>query len=135
MLEDIFRDKNNSLMINDLVSNVLGIEVVKIEFDCMKKFETISEYNFSCLKTKCDFGMEESVDLYFKIIKNNRIKESLFCYWCLLYEEKLKAKNLPITLKCSNFADLKLVKSHIRYIIHSAVIMPKLIPWEYSLYI
>ena len=30
-----------------------------------------------------------------KIIKNSRIKESIFCYWCTIYEEELmKAKEL-----------------------------------------
>lgn len=90
MLKDIFRDSNNSLMINDLVSSVLGLKVEKIEFDSIKKFDTISEYEFSLVKAKCYLGMEESVDIYFKIIKKDKIKESLFCYWCLLYEEKLK---------------------------------------------
>ena len=90
MLKSIFRDSNNSLMINDLVSSVLGLKVEKIEFDSIKKFDTISEYEFSLVKAKCYLGMEESVDIYFKIIKKDKIKESLFCYWCLLYEEKLK---------------------------------------------
>lgn len=93
MLKDIFRDKNCSPMIKDLVSNVLGLKVEKIKFDCLKKFETISEYEFSLVKTKCYLGMEDCVDIYFKIIKNDKIKESLFCYWCLLYEEKLKEAN------------------------------------------
>lgn len=90
MLKDIFRDSKNSLMINDLVSSVLGLKVEKVEFESIKKFETISEYEFSLLKTKCYLEMEDCVDIYFKIIKNDKIKESLFCYWCLLYEEKLK---------------------------------------------
>ena len=90
MLKNIFRDSKNSLMINDLISNVLGLKVEKLEFDSIKKFETISEYEFSLVKTKCNLGMEDSVDIYFKIIKKDKIKESLFCYWCLLYEEKMK---------------------------------------------
>ena len=90
MLKDIFRDSKNTLMINDLVSSVLGLKVETIEFESIKKFETISEYEFSLVKTKCNLGMEDCVDIYFKIIKNDKIKKSLFCYWCLLYEEKLK---------------------------------------------
>ena len=90
MLKDIFRDSNNSHMINDLVSKVLDLKVEKLEFDSIKKFETISEYEFSLVKTNCNYGMEDDIDIYFKIIKKDKIKESLFCYWCLLYEEKLK---------------------------------------------
>ena len=33
--------------------------------------------------------------MYLKMIKNTRIKESIFCYWCSIYEEELmKAKEL-----------------------------------------
>lgn len=99
MLKDIFKDRSNSLMINDLVSNVLGLKIEKIEFDSIKKFDTISEYEFSLVKANCNLGMEDTVDIYFRIIKNDKIKESLFCYWCLLYEEKLKETNQDINMK------------------------------------
>ena len=37
----------------------------------------------------------ENVELYLKMIKNTKIKESIFCYWCSIYEEELiKAKEL-----------------------------------------
>lgn len=98
MLKDIFRDEKCSHMIKDLVSNVLGLKVEKIEFDCLKKFETISEYEFSMVKAKCNLGMEDCVDIFFKIIKNDKIKESLFCYWCLLYEEKLEEAKKDINM-------------------------------------
>ena len=33
--------------------------------------------------------------MYLKMIKNTKIKESIFCYWCSIYEEELmKAKEL-----------------------------------------
>ena len=33
--------------------------------------------------------------MYLKMIKNSRVKESIFCYWCSIYEEELiKAKEL-----------------------------------------
>ena len=31
--------------------------------------------------------------MYLKIIKNNKIKESIFCYWCTIYEEELFKSN------------------------------------------
>ena len=98
MLKDIFRDKNAIPMIKDLVSEVLELKVENIEYECLKKFETISEYEFSLVKTKCDLGMEDKVEIYFKIIKNDKIKESLLCYWCLLYEEILKETNQDLNM-------------------------------------
>ena len=33
--------------------------------------------------------------MYLKMIKNTRIKESIFCYWCSIYEEEMmKAREL-----------------------------------------
>lgn len=90
MLKNILLEEKNAPMINDLVSNVLGLKVKKISFKEIKKFETISEYEFALVKANCDLEMEDNVDIYFKVIKKDRIKESLFCYWCLLYEEQLR---------------------------------------------
>ena len=101
MLKDIMLDNNNSQMINDLVSSILGFDIKCVKFDSIKKFETISEYEFSCVKTKCILELEDEVEIYFKIIKKDKIKESLFCYWCLLYEEKtkeIKDKSSMITI-------------------------------------
>ena len=90
MLKNILLEEKNAPMINDLVTQVLGLKVKKISFEDIKKFETISEYEFSLVKASCDLEMEDNVDIYFKVIKKDKIKESLFCYWCLLYEEKLR---------------------------------------------
>lgn len=33
--------------------------------------------------------------MYLKMIKNSKIKESIFCYWCAIYEEELtKSKEM-----------------------------------------
>lgn len=90
MLKKIFEDEGNAPMINDLISEVLGLKVEKTKFDSIKKFETISEYEYSLIKIICDLEMEDNIEVYLKVIKKDRIKESLFCYWCALYEEKFK---------------------------------------------
>ena len=41
MLKNILLDDNNAPMINDLVSEVLGLKVKKIKFKEVKKFDTI----------------------------------------------------------------------------------------------
>jgi len=41
--------------------------------------------------------------MYLKMIKNTRIKEAIFCYWCSIYEEEmLKAKELENIDICIN---------------------------------
>lgn len=32
---------------------------------------------------------EDEVEIYLKMIKKSRIKESIFCYWCSIYDEEL----------------------------------------------
>lgn len=47
------------------------------------------------MKVKVILESEEEVEMYLKMIKNTRIKESVFCYWCSIYEEEFsKAKEL-----------------------------------------
>lgn len=52
--------------------------------------ETIEEYAFSMLKLKVILNDKTKQDVYMKLIRKDRIKESIFCYWCLLYDEKFK---------------------------------------------
>ena len=90
MLKDILIDKNNIPMIKELVSSILGFKVNNVEYKSIISFETIAEYKFSMVKTSCNIEMLDNIEVYFKIIKKDKIKESLFCYWCLLFEEELK---------------------------------------------
>ena len=88
VLKDILENKENAPMIKDLITKVLGLKVNNVKYNTTKKFETISEYAFSLVKAECDLGMNENIEIYLKVIKKDKIKESLFCYWCMLYEEK-----------------------------------------------
>lgn len=88
MLKSILEDENNAPMTNELISKILGFKVKNTKFDSIKKFENISEYAFSLVKVKCDLEMEKDIEIYLKVIRKDKIKESLFCYWCILYEEK-----------------------------------------------
>lgn len=88
MLKNIFEDEKNAPMTNELISKVLGFKVENTKFDSIKKYENISEYAFSLVKLKCDIEMGKDIEIYLRVIRKDRIKESLFCYWCILYEEK-----------------------------------------------
>ena len=60
-------------MIIDLVTKVLELNVNDVQFDSIKKFTNISEYKFSMVKAKCDLGLEEKIDIYFKFVKKDKI--------------------------------------------------------------
>lgn len=55
----------------------------------------MSEYEFELVKINAILQTDEEVEMYLKMIKNNKIKESIFCYWCSIYEEELmKSKEI-----------------------------------------
>ena len=65
----------------------LGIK--EIEYDKNIQLSNISEYEFELVKVKAILKSNEKVEMYLKMIKNSKIKESIFCYWCTIYEEEL----------------------------------------------
>lgn len=52
--------------------------------------EDLSGYDFPIIKLKIFLENNAQTDLYIKMIRKDRIKESIFCYWSLLYDEKFK---------------------------------------------
>ena len=94
----------------DLLKDLTKLDITDFEFDDLKNMEYLSGYDFSIIKLKIFLNtlaqkdstitIEKSdenktysnsqTDLYIKIIRKDRIKESIFCYWSLLYDEKFK---------------------------------------------
>lgn len=67
----------------------------------------ISEYEFELVKIKAILESSEEIEIYLKMIKNSRIKESIFCYWCTIYEEELfKAKEIESVINKVLISDL-----------------------------
>lgn len=86
-------DENH--IIKQVLNNVLHLNIKEIKYDKNLKLNNISEYEFELIKVKAMLETHEEIEIYLKIIKNSRIKESIFCYWCTIYEEELmKAKEL-----------------------------------------
>ena len=71
------------------------MKIKAIVYDKNLQLSNISEYEFELVKVKAILESDEEVEMYLKMIKNTRVKESVFCYWCSIYEEELmKAKEL-----------------------------------------
>ena len=86
-------DENH--IIKQVLNNVLHLNIKEIKYDKNLKLSNISEYEFELIKVKAMLETDEEIEIYLKIIKNSRIKESIFCSWCTIYEEELmKAKEL-----------------------------------------
>ena len=80
-------DENH--IIKQVLNNVLHLNIKEIKYDKNLKLSNISEYEFELIKVKAMLETDEEIEIYLKIIKNSRIKESIFCYWCTIYEEEL----------------------------------------------
>lgn len=103
----------------ELLKDLTKLNITDFEFDDLKNMGDLSGYDFSIIKLKAFLGKKNSTnnktndnntnekkmidrntedeankdsqtDLYIKMIRKDRIKESIFCYWSLLYDEKFK---------------------------------------------
>lgn len=106
-------------MVIELLKELTKLNITNLEFDDLKNKGDISGYDFSIIKvkvfleeknskednknykntkekrmmdinTKQDVGEHNQIDVYIKMIRKDRIKESIFCYWNLLYDENFK---------------------------------------------
>ena len=73
-------DKN---IFKNVLNQVVNLKIKEIEYD----------KNLQLSKGKIILEDDKEVEMYLKIIKNNKIKESIFCYWCTIYEEELFKSN------------------------------------------
>ena len=87
MLKEFLKNKEDGIY---LLKNILKLPITDIDFIGIEHFETIEEYKFSLLKIKLIYSSDEKREIYLKIIKGGKIKESIFCFWSFLYEEYLK---------------------------------------------
>ncbi len=80
----------------DLLKDLTKLDIIDFEFEDLKNMGDLSGYDFSIIKLEADFankvlpGEKEKIELYVKMIRKDKIKESIFCYWSLLYDEKFK---------------------------------------------
>lgn len=76
-----------------VLNQVVNLKIKEIEYDKNLQLSNASEYEFELIKGKIILEDDKEVEMYLKIIKNNKIKESIFCYWCTIYEEELFKSN------------------------------------------
>lgn len=73
----------------------MHLKIREIKYEGNIQLTNISEYEFELVKVNVILETNEEMEIYLKMIKNSRIKESIFCYWCAIYEEELfKAKEI-----------------------------------------
>ena len=109
MLENVLKNADNKQIIITLLECILNVNIQEIKYIGIEKFSSITEYDFSLAKINITLENNEEKRIYIRMIKGGKIKESIFCYWSLLYEEYLNSnktnskivipKNVGITEK------------------------------------
>ena len=94
-LKELMNNEDNEIL-KDVLTNILKLDIKEIKYDKNIQLSNISEYEFELIKVKAILDSEEEVEMYLKMIKNSKIKESIFCYWCTIYEEEMIEKEKDI---------------------------------------
>ena len=89
--------KNDQNELMKLLEKILKHSILKITFE-EERSESIADYNFTILKTNVFYKDGRTEQIYLKMIKGGKIKESIFCYWNLLYEEYIKSNSMEDNL-------------------------------------
>ena len=89
----------------------MNLEIKDIEYNKNIQLSNMSEYEFELVKAKVTLETNEKIEMYLKMIKNSKIKESIFCYWCTIYEEELLAKEKDIEFIVNKVAISDLTKT------------------------
>lgn len=93
-LKELVENEDNTIL-RQVFDDVLDLGIKEIKYDKNIQLSNISEYEFELVKVRAMLESDEEVEMYLKMIKNTRIKESIFCYWCSIYEEEMmKSKEL-----------------------------------------
>lgn len=74
----------------------MKLDIKEIKYDKNVQLSNITEYEFELIKVKAILETKEEIEMYLKLIKSTRVKESIFCYWCTIYEEELIDKTSDI---------------------------------------
>ena len=88
MLKKLIESEECDILIQ-ILRNVLQLDIEKIEYCKNIKLNDVSEYEFELVKVKVTLSTKEEVEMYLKMVNKCKIKESIFCYWCSIYEEEL----------------------------------------------
>lgn len=89
MLKQLAQNVEKNIL-KDLLSNVLKLEIEDIQYEKNVQLSYISEYEFDLVKVIIKLKKQkEEIEMYLKMVKSSKIKESIFCYWCSIYEEEM----------------------------------------------
>ena len=79
---------SDSKIFKEVLNNILSLYIQEIQYNKDIELNNISGYEFKLVKANVKLDTNENVDMYFKMVKKTKIKESIYCYWGAIYEEE-----------------------------------------------
>ena len=135
-LKELIESEENKIL-KQIFNDILKLNIKEIRYNKNIQLSNISEYEFELVKVNALLESGEDVEMYLKMIKNTRIKESIFCYWCSIYEEELmKAKetdNIDILINKVLISELDKTKYSSKFSSY-AEILEEYFPAPYEIY-
>ena len=71
-------ESEDRTQLKEIFKKVLNLKIKEIAYDKKLKLDNISEYEFELVKVKATLYTNETVEMYLKMVKNTKIKESIF---------------------------------------------------------
>lgn len=88
LLKQLVQNEEKEILKN-LLTNALNLKIQDIQYEKNIQLNDISEYEFELVKVIITLETNEKIEMYLRMVKNSKIKESIFCYWCAIYEEEM----------------------------------------------
>lgn len=92
-------------MLIEILNKELNIEIKKIRTEGNLEIQGVSGYDFKLIKLKATLEKQE-IDMYIKMVKRCKIKESIFCYWYTINEEENDGKSKNNELRKATISEL-----------------------------
>ena len=78
-LKKLIESEDNKIL-KQILNDILKLNIKEIKYNKNIQLSNISEYEFELVKVNAILESGEDVEMYLKMIKNTRIKESIFFY-------------------------------------------------------
>lgn len=90
-LEEIISDEKNEEIIKYILKKSINLSAKKIRYLGYVEDKALTEYDFILNKFEVISSTNTIMNIYIRTVDPGKIKESVYCYWNILYEqEKIK---------------------------------------------
>lgn len=92
-LEEIISGEKNEEIIKYILKKCINLNAKKIRYVGDVEDKALTEYEFKLNKFEVITSQNTLIDIYIRTVDPGKIKESIYCYWNIIYEqEKTKFK-------------------------------------------